>query len=115
RFDHIKRIARFGRADLGGIHRVIAKLFLGELMLRVTDLTISGHALGIELDLHLHIRSRHVQRASELAGKFRRSFFWRVDETVTAITIAREHFEQIIVQTFPTDAKAIKRDALLAL
>ena len=37
--DRIKRVPGLSCADLGSINRVIAKLFLGELMLCVTDLT----------------------------------------------------------------------------
>ena len=105
----------FGGADLGGIDGVVAELFLGELMLRVADLALGRHAVRIELDLHLHVRSRHVQRAGELAGKFGRRFLGRVEEAIPAVAVAREDFEQIIVVTFPADAEAVERDALLAV
>ena len=64
--DDVKRVAGFRGADFGGIHRVVAELFLGELMFRVADLAIGSHAVRIELDLHLHVRRRDVQRAGEL-------------------------------------------------
>jgi len=46
-----------------------------------------------------------------LTGKCRGRFFRRVDETVTAIAVAREDFEQVVVETFPTDAEAIEPGA----
>jgi hypothetical protein len=84
-------------------------------MFRVADLAPRNHALRIELDLHLHVLRRDVQRARELRGKFRRRRLRRVDETVTSVAVARKHFEQVVVVTFPADAEAVERDALFAL
>ena len=74
RFDHVKRVAGFRGADLGGIDTVVAELLFRELVLCVATLAVGRHAGRIKFDLHLHIRGRHVQRAGELAGKLRRRF-----------------------------------------
>ncbi len=58
--DHVKGIAGFGSADFGGIYGIVAELFFGELMLRVTDLAISGDALGIEFDLDFDVGGSDV-------------------------------------------------------
>src|SRR4029434_4914715 len=96
-------------------HGVVAELFLRELMFRVADLAIRRHALRVELHLHLHIRRGDLQRARKLADKIRGRFLRRIDETVTAIALAREDFDQIVVESFPADAEAIESDALFAM
>src|SRR5439155_24146989 len=84
-------------------------------MLRVAHLTIGGDAGGIELDLHLHVRRRDPQRAGELSGEVAGRFLRRIDEAVAAVAISGENLQQIASVTFPSDAKAIERDASLAM
>ena len=54
-FHHIKGVAGFGGADLGGIDGVVAELFCGELMFGIADLAMRVDAFRIELDMELHI------------------------------------------------------------
>src|SRR5947207_12209553 len=84
-------------------------------MLRVANLTKGGDAAGIELDLYLHVRGRHPQRAGELSGEVAGRFLRRIDEAVAAVAIPGKDFQQIVIVTFPADAEAIERDALLAM
>ena len=114
-FHRVESVACLGGADLRGIHRVVAELLLGELMLRVADLPIRRHAARIELDLHFHIGSGDLQRARQLGGKFVPHFLGRVEKGIAPVAVAREDFEQVVVVTFPADAEAIERNALLAV
>ena len=70
---------------------------------------------GIELDLDLDVGGGHLERAGQLGGEPGRSFFGAVDEAVAAVAVTREDFEEVVVVTFPADAKAIEGDALLAM
>src|SRR5439155_6717999 len=79
------------------------------------NLTIRSHAGGIELDLDLHVRCRDPQGAGKLSGETAYGFLRRVDKTVTAVAVAGEDFQQIVIVTFPADAEAIEGDALLAM
>src|SRR5215213_3797806 len=84
-------------------------------MFGVTDLAVNGDAFGIELDLDFDIGGGDLERAGELPGELRGRLLWRIDKAVTAIAIAGEHFEEIIIVPFPTDAEAVEGDALFAL
>ena len=115
RLDGVQRVARLLRGDLRRGHRVVAELFLGQLMLRVADLPIRNHPRRIELHLHLHVQRRHVQRPGQLRRKILRRILRRIEEPITPVAVARKDFQQIIVKILPADAEAIQRDALRPL
>src|SRR6185503_5494132 len=96
----VKSIARFGSGNFCSVHGVVAELLFLKLMLRVADLAIARDAFGIELDLDLYVGRRDLKRPDELSGEFRSRRFRRIDEAVTAITVARQLFEQVVVVTF---------------
>src|SRR5204863_3850909 len=112
---NVEPVARFCTANVSCINRVVAELLLGQLMLRVADLTVSGDSTWVEFDLHLYIGCGDMQRTSKLIRKSTRRLLRSVDKAIPAIPVSGQHFKQVIVIPFPTDAEAIERDALFAI
>ena len=114
-FDRVKGVAGFGDGELGGLDRVVAELFLGQLVLRVAELTPGNDAVGVELDLDFDIRGRDTESASQLTGELRGGLLWRVDKSVTASTGTGKDFKEAVVVFFPADTETIEGDALGAV
>ncbi len=68
-FHFVESRCRHPRADLAGVHTVIAEVLIGHLAVLITDQAVVGHHVGVEIHLHLGVVGNHLQAGGQFLDK----------------------------------------------